>query len=386
MNKTPVPKMEAHREVWRIYWYFRRKKHSFVVRCDQSHAQIMRAEIERALILQDQALRRGVCDCQTIWPEWAISHPSVKKYIEARASVAGVVFSFDAANPVQTDAAQILEQYLASMLSRDLSPRWSQQVNGYLGELIAWMEQNGITDFAAMTGQDANEFLSFIRTGHSPTIRRPCKARSAPTRNRVRAACSGLYSWLGAGNPFSQTRPAKEYHSDDIVYYRVDERDALLDAMAEDPFVVPLWIAFYAGLRRSEILRLQWDDVHLDTGLIRVRGRTKTARARGVPIARPLQTVLEEASARGQEIVSADYPSSAAQYFLRRVGKADACPSTAHAGWNAFRHTFASLLVQAGVSLDKVSAWMGNTPEVCRRHYAQFIPRDQRDSDIDRLG
>jgi integrase len=53
--------------------------------------------------------------------------------------------------------------------------------------------------------------------------------------------------------------------------------------------------------------------------------------------------------------------------------------------WNAFRHTFGSLLAQAGVSLDKISAWMGNTPEVCRRHYAEFVPRDARDDEIDRL-
>jgi hypothetical protein len=42
-------------------------------------------------------------------------------------------------------------------------------------------------------------------------------------------------------------------------------------------------------------------------------------------------------------------------------------------------------LAQAGVSLDKISAWMGNTPAVCRNHYAQFVPRDQRDEEIDRL-
>ncbi len=53
-------------------------------------------------------------------------------------------------------------------------------------------------------------------------------------------------------------------------------------------------------------------------------------------------------------------------------------------GWNAFRHTFASLRVQAGVSLDKVSSWMGNSPDVCRKHYAQFMPRDTHDEDIDR--
>jgi hypothetical protein len=54
-------------------------------------------------------------------------------------------------------------------------------------------------------------------------------------------------------------------------------------------------------------------------------------------------------------------------------------------GWNAFRHTFGSLLAQSGVSLDKICSWMGNTPEVCKRHYAQFVPRGGHDEDIDKL-
>ncbi len=54
-------------------------------------------------------------------------------------------------------------------------------------------------------------------------------------------------------------------------------------------------------------------------------------------------------------------------------------------GWNAWRHTFATLRVQAGVTVDKVASWMGNSPEVCRKHYAQFMPRDKHDEDIDKL-
>ena len=56
-----------------------------------------------------------------------------------------------------------------------------------------------------------------------------------------------------------------------------------------------------------------------------------------------------------------------------------------HIGWTPFRHTFASMLAQAGVPLDKINAWMGNSPQVCRRHYAQFVPRGAHDEGIDKL-
>ena len=39
-----------------------------------------------------------------------------------------------------------------------------------------------------------------------------------------------------------------------------------------------------------------------------------------------------------------------------------------------FRHTFGSQLAMKGESLYKISALMGNSPEICRSHYAALIP------------
>lgn len=44
-----------------------------------------------------------------------------------------------------------------------------------------------------------------------------------------------------------------------------------------------------------------------------------------------------------------------------------------------YRHTFGSLLAQKGVSLYKISAMMGNSPEICRRHYAHLVPEAMRE-------
>ena len=51
---------------------------------------------------------------------------------------------------------------------------------------------------------------------------------------------------------------------------------------------------------------------------------------------------------------------------------------TAH----VMRHTFASLLVQAGVSIYKVARWMGDGVEVVEKHYAHLAPQDR---DIERM-
>ena len=45
-----------------------------------------------------------------------------------------------------------------------------------------------------------------------------------------------------------------------------------------------------------------------------------------------------------------------------------------------FRHTFGSQLAQKGESLYKISELMGNSPEICRRHYAALTPERMRDT------
>jgi len=39
-----------------------------------------------------------------------------------------------------------------------------------------------------------------------------------------------------------------------------------------------------------------------------------------------------------------------------------------------FRHTFGSHLAQKGESLYKIAELMGNSPEICRKHYAALVP------------
>jgi hypothetical protein len=47
----------------------------------------------------------------------------------------------------------------------------------------------------------------------------------------------------------------------------------------------------------------------------------------------------------------------------------------------SMRHTFASLLAIAGVSIFKIAQWLGDDVKVVERHYAHLLPQD---SDIER--
>lgn len=56
------------------------------------------------------------------------------------------------------------------------------------------------------------------------------------------------------------------------------------------------------------------------------------------------------------------------------------------AGWQVLRHTFASSLVSAGVSVYKVSKLLGHgSVSTTERHYAHLAP-DELGRDVNRLG
>ena len=72
------------------------------------------------------------------------------------------------------------------------------------------------------------------------------------------------------------------------------------------------------------------------------------------------------------------------QRVIRRVlKKAGVDKEGRRIGWHEFRHTFASQLAQKGVSLYKISKWLGHSDISTTQIYAHFAPI--YDGDIERL-
>ena len=145
----------------------------------------------------------------------------------------------------------------------------------------------------------------------------------------------------------------------------------------------------YAGLRREGALWLTPHDVDLGRRLIRVVAKTvngqfwqpKTKRNRVVPISTALNEILRDhtppedsrwyfASPRVQRWDPDNFSQK-----LREINRSHGLP------WSCldFRHTFGSHLAQKGVSLYKIAQLMGNSPEICRRHYAVLMPEKMHD-------
>jgi integrase len=137
-----------------------------------------------------------------------------------------------------------------------------------------------------------------------------------------------------------------------------------------------LWgCAFYAGLRRGELRALLWEDVNLGDGLIRVErslnsygdgGEPKSrAGRRGVPIVAALRDLLVEHKLVTRRDTGLMFGSSAVQPFTPTAVRKRALTAWRRAGLEPIglhecRHTFASLLIAAGVNAKAITAYLGH--------------------------
>jgi len=218
---------------------------------------------------------------------------------------------------------------------------------------------------------------------------------SAKTLNEYREILQRLFNWAiktrgvrmpgeGRHNPVTDVERFRTSQKP-IRFLSIQQIHEQLDALADKSGIQTIVAVFiYAGLRREEALWLTHEDLDLDRGLIHVRAKTikdrtwrpKTRKNRTVPISRALMEYL--AAYTPDASVPWYFPSPGGCWQdpdnfsqkLRRLNNKAGLP------WGCldFRHTFGSHLAMKGESLYKISKIMGNSPEVCRRHYAALTP------------
>jgi integrase len=219
----------------------------------------------------------------------------------------------------------------------------------------------------------------------------------AKTANRYREVLRRLFSWSmeeggvrmpGNINPAGKMKRYKE-RAPEIRFLTLKQIGQQLKALQDHPVIHAMAATYiYAGLRREEALWLTRDDVDFAVGgrgVIRVRAKTveghswepKTKVNRIVPISRALRTILDAyvgpvasgpwffPSPRGKRWNSDNFSRA-----LAELNRAADLPWTCL----TYRHTFGSQLAMKGESLYKISTLLGNSPEICRKHYAALMP------------
>jgi integrase len=184
-----------------------------------------------------------------------------------------------------------------------------------------------------------------------------------------------------------------------------EQAAALIAAASENDRA--LWAtAFYAGLRRGELMALRWEDIDLDAGLIRVERswdmqdgliEPKTrAGKRSVPIATVLREHLAAHALRSGRRSGLVFGRTAERPFEPTTLSGRAATAWKHmnlkrtkaeletiapVGLHECRHTFASLMIAAGVNAKALSTYIGHSSiTITLDRYGHLMPGNETEA------
>ena len=174
-------------------------------------------------------------------------------------------------------------------------------------------------------------------------------------------------------------------------FVKPDVVTRLIDEAPHDELRFILLCGFDAGLRRMEIVNATpaWFGT---AGIVRVLNDTadfesKDGDERFIPLTRRFEKFLKKFG-RPEPYMLAPWKEekgrSLYRYDFRRPF--EDYMKAQKLEWvtpHTMRHSFASNLVSAGVSLYKVSKWLGDDPDVTTRHYGHLSP--ERDAEVEKM-
>jgi len=193
-------------------------------------------------------------------------------------------------------------------------------------------------------------------------------------------------------NPVKDVRPCRDDRTaQDFAFWTREQSERFIAAIQE---VRPRWYPFFlcalrTGMRLGELAALRWGDVDFERRRVNVRRafsdgretRPKGGRARTVPMSPQLcQALREHHGSAGDQV----------RVFLSDQGKTLNTNRVKHPLWRGIeaaglekirihdlRHSFASQLAIAGVSLYKIQALLGHQDISMTMRYAHLSPETQ---------
>jgi len=217
--------------------------------------------------------------------------------------------------------------------------------------------------------------ISGVKTEDISVWLKSIKARGRNSNNYRNAVCT-LFSFARERGFLPRDKKteaellsrAKEAITEIGIY--TPEQITTLLLFAPKALAPSIAIGVFAGLRSTEIFRLDWEQVRIEQGNIEVTAKNaKTAQRRLVPILDNLKSWLAD-SAKPQGRVAPNYQNIT--NFSRAISKAcnDAGIEMVD---NGFRHSFASYRLAVVKSADQVALEMGNSPRKLFSNYREIV-------------
>lgn len=297
--------------------------------------------------------------------------------------------------------AEFLTDWIDSASNR-LQP---STIDGYMkmvnGRITEFFGNSGIT-IGDLAGEDLNDFYAYLEdSGLSGTS-------ALRYHGLIHAAFSyAVKKELLDDNPCDHAdHPKRERYR--ALFYSEDELRDLLMAARESPIYIPVMLAAYYGLRRSEALGLKWSNIDFQSKTISISHKVIEANVDGKYQAKGFDRMKNQSSNRTlpliedvenellyhrqQQSMNAavlrgaychdcdDYVCTDATGQLMRpnfisvqFGKLLKDNGFRHIRYHDLRHTCASLLLKNGIPMKAIQEWLGHsTFEVTANIYAHL--------------
>jgi integrase len=263
--------------------------------------------------------------------------------------------------------AELARERLAVKTADGASARYLADLRSRLGQFAATF---GTKPVAEITSTEVDNWL---RSLSDSTIGR---CLSPTTRNNFRRVLISTFNFARSRgycveNPAAKSAKAKEIESP-VGILTVDQTARLLESAATE-FVPHIAIGAFAGLRRAELERLEWQEVDLHSGLIEVTAsKAKSARRRLVRIQPNLAKWLQPRTQLSGNVTPQGYRA------LLETAREDAGIEE----WpqNALRHSFASYHLAKFNDAAALALELGHTnSNLVFQHYRQLVkPKDAK--------
>ena len=277
----------------------------------------------------------------------------------------------------QTDVslARLSDEYLDYAKSTKTATTYCRHDVPRVARFMGFLEEHGLTK------------ASQIRETHVQKYQQQLIGKfSAHTVRHCMYAASGLLSFAVrrgylTSNVVKNVSKVKAQQNPPR-YLSYEEWDKVRQVARKTYLSLLVATAYYTGFRNSELRHLTWEEIDFERDVITLRNKPgfslKNRESRTVPLSHDLRTILEPLRRdKGYCFTNAvglqfkDYELTAE--FKRLIVKPSGLP---HFCLHSLRHTFASHLVMKGVSIYKVSQWLGHKSVNTTMIYAHLAPQD----------
>lgn len=281
--------------------------------------------------------------------------------------------ALEAMKPVITFKDFAMNEYLP--YAKNQKKTWRQDLSRLNNGLL---ERFGALPLDAITKKDAQQYIGSLRD-----------AMEGSSANRILSLLSRMFKlavdWeILEANPFLGIKKNKENSRER--YLSVDELKRFMDALDGVQNVVmasALKLLLFTGTRKSEILTLTWDNVNLADKAIFLP-ETKNGEPRKVLLNDLAMELLEKMKAHRIEGNPFVFPCPGGAGHIvdpRRVfEQALKMAKIADFHIHDLRHTYASILVNAGVPLYNVKELLGHKDITVTQRYSHLADASLRAS------